>query len=416
MIAPSRRFMRRSAVMSPRNIVIMTAALLIVVGCVLIIIVLTLNASGGRHARPGSSPGEPSIDHFVTPEEFGAAGNGVTDDARALQSALNHGHGRPLRLARNRTYLSRAPLVLPSEAKIVGSGESSTIRFECCSTPAHSTSVSAYMHTKVTLSSGKNSNVILRHFHVIGSGSGVPSGPNSENPTGLWAGVMLIDVRNFVVSHLEVERTPGIGIVYSGASKGRLSNNFVHNTGRDGITGIWNPVGGLADISLSWNRVARVGDDGIAINGTPLYEVNTSELASQVTVFRNRIEGWRSSPNDNALGRGIALQGIRNARVLSNRIDSTAGPGILIAGCRPRTCAAQSIDPETGSPWQSYEVEVLGNHITSAGKLHSRFEAAVQAGILVANSEHVSVGLNHIVGSQGSPVTLLRCRSCSVRR
>lgn len=55
---------------------------------------------------------------YVTPEMFGAVGDGVTDDSNAIQSAVNS--GKTVILGRNKTYKITDTILLPNNANIVG--------------------------------------------------------------------------------------------------------------------------------------------------------------------------------------------------------------------------------------------------------------------------------------------------------
>lgn len=61
---------------------------------------------------------------FVTPEEFGAVGNGVTDDAPAIQDALDSGY--PVLLS-NKSYNIGSTLLIGSKGQLSGLGEESLI-------------------------------------------------------------------------------------------------------------------------------------------------------------------------------------------------------------------------------------------------------------------------------------------------
>lgn len=62
--------------------------------------------------------------NYVTPEMYGAVGDGSTDDATALQNAINTGS---LVLLGNKNYRISSPLTFTNNVRITGSGNSSTI-------------------------------------------------------------------------------------------------------------------------------------------------------------------------------------------------------------------------------------------------------------------------------------------------
>ena len=56
---------------------------------------------------------------YVTPEQFGAVGDGVTDDYTAIADAISNSNGRPV-LFQNKTYASGSEIVLPSNITLIG--------------------------------------------------------------------------------------------------------------------------------------------------------------------------------------------------------------------------------------------------------------------------------------------------------
>lgn len=62
---------------------------------------------------------------YVTPEQYGAVGDGVTNDRDAIQSAINSGKGVFLG---SKTYLISDSILLPSNSKLFGMGAKSIIK------------------------------------------------------------------------------------------------------------------------------------------------------------------------------------------------------------------------------------------------------------------------------------------------
>lgn len=62
---------------------------------------------------------------YVTPDDYGAAGDGVTNDATALQSAINT--GRPVYIP-SKTYLINTTVMVPEGTKITGNRNSSVLK------------------------------------------------------------------------------------------------------------------------------------------------------------------------------------------------------------------------------------------------------------------------------------------------
>lgn len=58
----------------------------------------------------------------VTPEDFGAKGDGVTDDTAAIQSAINNPNGAQVEFSAGKTYRVTSTLQVPSGAELRGNG------------------------------------------------------------------------------------------------------------------------------------------------------------------------------------------------------------------------------------------------------------------------------------------------------
>jgi hypothetical protein len=339
----------------------------------------------------------------LLPETFGAVGNDQNDDTSAVQAALDAAAtttAKTVWLSAGKTYLCTKSLQVPSGVTLMGAGPTAVVAF---------TWFTASGNNGYIINSG-DSGITLTNFVVQGDGSGLPSGPDSLYPDGLAPGVKLSDVDGFSVTHLEVRDVPGISIAYFGSQNGTFAYNYVHNSGRDGITGFWDTQN-LVDITVEHNFIADVGDDAIALNGapnTPPAPVNTTSRPYDLTVSDNTIEGWPSNPNGQSLGRGILLSSVGpDVTVTGNTITDTFSSGIKVVGSEQ----APDIDPQTGAPWLSTGVTVEGNVITDAGQLSVGCAPPACAtlgstidGVDVNGAENTSVKGNTIRDPRGQPV------------
>lgn len=62
---------------------------------------------------------------YVTPEDYGAVGDGVTNDYTALNSAINSGL---IVILKDKTYLTNTSISVPDNASIIGTGKNSVIK------------------------------------------------------------------------------------------------------------------------------------------------------------------------------------------------------------------------------------------------------------------------------------------------
>lgn len=105
---------------------------------------------------------------FATPESYGAVGNGTTNDAAAIQAAVNS--GKPVLLSK--TYLVTSSISLPSNTAIYGSGERSVI----------------LVNSNISAFTIAGDGIVLQKFKIQGNSTG-----SSQN------GVSLVGPTNFSV-------------------------------------------------------------------------------------------------------------------------------------------------------------------------------------------------------------------------
>lgn len=105
---------------------------------------------------------------FALPESYGAVGNGTTNDAAAIQAAVNS--GKPVLLSK--TYLVTSSISLPSNTAIYGSGERSVI----------------LLNSNISAFTIAGDGIVLQNFKIQGNSTG-----SSQN------GVSLVGPTNFSV-------------------------------------------------------------------------------------------------------------------------------------------------------------------------------------------------------------------------
>lgn len=354
---------------------------------------------------------EPPRPGVLSPEQFGAVGDGETDDTVAVQAAADAAAGRTLRLADDTTYLLTRSLLVPSHTTMVG-GDRSVLQFDWESADAPGAGGPFYLGNENQ--EGGDVDIVLSGFVVRGPSSGLPLGPYVEPGDWKVPAIRLRLVDTFVISQLEVAFVPAGGILYQGGLHGRLVDNYVHDTGRDGILGtsLGQP---LADVVLARNLLERVGDDAIAIAGATTRSTNSSVLPSGIRIIDNEVRGWDENPNGLALGRGVALLAVKDVVVADNTISRTASAGILLRGAP----SDDSIDPSTGEPWVSSSVTIVRNTIVDAGSLAdgSSLSSAYQGenGIEVSDARDIHVGANSIDVARGAELEIEDCDRCAVQ-
>lgn len=372
-----------------------------------------------RHADFGTRPATSRASVIFTPEQFGAIGNDKHNDTAAVQAAINAAAGKGVVLfSAHRTYLCTKSLTIPSSSIIRGTNTTAILSFNWIDAVGPASGGAGYITTD---GAKATSHITLSHFTVQGDGNGQPAGPNVLYPNRLTPGVNLYSVSGFTITRLHVQDVPGISIEYHGSQYGTIAHNYVHNSGRDGITGFWDPPN-LDNIKVEYNYVADVGDDAIALNGAPTPPpVNTSALPYNLTVSDNTIRGWPGNVNGRILGRGILLDAVAETIVTDNSITNTFSSGIAIEGSQSPATAVDK-NPVTNAPWLSTDVTVDNNRITNAGQLDAGSTIGPiignqpRDGIYINGAEDAIISGNMVSNPQGQAIDNEACDpNCSVQ-
>lgn len=324
---------------------------------------------------------------YVTPEQHGAVGNGVADDTTAIAAALVAAAGGTLWLPANKTYRITRLLSIRSNTTIIGAGKNTVWKFTW--TGVNSTEGSVNIRTNGNTSQ----NIHLSNFVLEGGGDGLPGGVKAENPEGLVPLLKLIKLDNFSIKNMELRKAEGLSITATGCTNGVYQYNYVHHSGRDGITQYRNESQNVENIVVDSNLVEKCGDDHIAINGlVPGHNLaalpgGASPLPRGITITNNVIRGWEVDPNGKTAGRGIALNGFAQVRCQNNDISYPPSTGILVTGCNSHICSGSQTD------WFSENGEILNNTIR-----HSRGGSRPGA-IAVIKSRFMTITGNHAVDS-----------------
>jgi hypothetical protein len=348
---------------------------------------------------PRSAPTTPR----VTPARFGAKGDGRTDDTTAMQEALKAAAGKTLWLPANRTYLISRTIAVPSNTAVVGAGPTSILKFNWRRVESAGSGGGSNLRSAGTSAR----NIRLSNFVLEGAGDGYPAGAKKDNRKGLVPMLKLILVDGFSVMNMELRNAAGLSISYTGSRNGVFRNNYVHHSGRDGITGYRNTRRNVTDIVVDSNLIEKVGDDAIAINGlVPGHDLRAPRdgsraLPHRIRITNNVLRGWRKNHNGQNLGRGIALNGVAGVLVASNRISRPNGTGILLTGCNPHICRGSS------TLWRSTKARLLGNTIFRATG------GSRPGAIAIIRTRRSVVQANK--ASRSSPYDFSGCGRCKIR-
>jgi len=226
--------------------------------------------------------------------DFGAVGDGVTDDTAAIQAALNSSSN--VNLVEGYTYLI-TQLSMPSNTRLWGRGALKV---------KNSTNNNAIIN-------GGSTNIVLEGFSLDGNYANQTSG----------SGIVLSTVTNSAIKNVTVTNVYGTGILISAGSKNSVTGCVVSGCGQ-------NAAGyGIYLFASSYNLVCNntVSNNCIGI---------VIETSGVLTALYNTITGNVSTANRAAFtqsGAGIHIEcsagnSVNYTEVSGNTSSLNAGPGV----------------------------------------------------------------------------------------
>jgi hypothetical protein len=354
----------------------------------------------GWTAAPPTLPGGGSLD----PRDFGAAGDGTTDDAAALQAAVDHAAavGAGVELAPDTTYRVESPLLLPSNTYLHGAGSSSVLAFTW--TVNDDEHGGLYLGNRNQLTG--NHDITLDSFAILGAGTGEPAGPKSMQLHPNVPGIRFRLVDRFQISRLEISHAPGISLLTQGCSNGTIHDNLVHRSGRDGINTGWFRRGGH-HVLVANNLVTKVGDDGIALLGANGDEPFTDVWTHHVAAVGNTVQGWASNVNGLVIGRGIAVLGVQDSLVVDNTVDMTHSHGILVG---------PAVDRANNVAYRSADIRFIDNVLVNPGQLYPGSDPSIDepdhVAVFANRSDRITFVATTVTNPYGDVMRFDRC-SCT---
>lgn len=249
--------------------------------------------NGGTVFRPDTSPvagrWERDADR-VDPRWFGAKSTDIVgefDNTAAIQAALDN--CRCVCLPAHSTFKIDGRLTIPSGTTLMGNGRDSELLFTWV---GRDLGFTEYIRNETQSSDPESvidTNIVLRDFKLTGSGDGLPYGSPIPGNTGTTvSGILMRRVSNLVIEGLEITKVTGISIAYQGCQNPRIFGNYIHDVGRDGITGCW-WIDRLEDVTVQSNTIENNGDDGIAIISSE-DQPNTDVRPRRVSIVGNVIK------------------------------------------------------------------------------------------------------------------------------
>lgn len=232
---------------------------------------------------------------IVKPEDYGAVGNGSTDDTTALQNALNAASGKTVYLDPTKTYLHSAVLTISVNAATVTGG----------GTLLANTEATSAVHVSGNYCS-------MQGITLAFSQSGATRQFASQGHK-LW-----VSGAHFIATDIYVNGSAGAGVLMDGAAYFTLSGLYVTSTLADGI----HCTNGSHEGKIIACTTKNTGDDGFAVVS---YDGDASPCSNIVNI------GSRSI---NSAARGFSIVGGQGIYYVGGRVDTSAAASIYVA-CEP---------------------------------------------------------------------------------
>lgn len=303
----------------------------------------------------------------VSPEDFGAVGNGTTDDTTAFTMACLA--SRKVRLKRGKTYLvPHLTLADLSNFELDGNGAAIV-----------SNQIQSILGFK-SVTWGIGANIYVHDLTLY-----YTNNPNvrTDNIFPLWfQGVNGVRVERVIVTN-----SWSAGVIFTACSAIDFHWNKVSNTLADGAT----CFGCGRDVRYSHNTFTNTGDDAMAVTWLA---GNTAAAVGETTIRTKSVSIHDNHVHTTSVSaRGIFIGGIEGGSIHDNKIYDPSGPGILVSNTT--TVATYSTN-----------VDVHDNVIVNAGQVASSLVGEVGGIFVYSQNLNICVHHNEVINANNAALLL----------
>ncbi len=265
---------------------------------VLFLLLMLIFAEQPALAQQSSS----KVNNVHTPEEFGAVGDGNSDDTKALTRALNSGFA--IAFHPGSTYMISSTIRVRHI-----SGKTFDLKGATILRPAGMIGLSFENCSSVVLRSGK---IVCRAL--------APTRSDFENC------INYVQCRDVSTTGMFIDGSGEMGIVYINCIGVTVSNDTVKNCYRDGIHVVY-----CANVRIFNNYLENISDDAIACHdyGTASQKIflkaHGFAQASNINIYANTVSN---------VFQGITSIACKNVNIAQNHISGTIAAGIAVFNSR----------------------------------------------------------------------------------
>ena len=302
------------------------------------------------------------LEQYVSVKDFGAVGDGVTDDSTAIQAALTAGAGRAVYFPGG-TYLISATLTVPADTMVTGDGYGSVV----------------YQDTRERNVFSLNNNCTVQHLRL--RGDGVTSGGASFQ---LNNGISAVSKRNIKVLNCFLHAFESNGIYIDDCENLEIIGNYIwdnaYSVGSGSDIVLYGVTGGTARIIISKNFCFSNNSQGIYVDAIG---VDTDILVEGNVCVTLNPTTWAEVSSGSLLRRHGIILGYNGASgrfvAVNNLCRNTRQTGIYYQG------GTASVDG----------VQILGNQCTKNGV--NAIEPSLSSGIYIATQGNGDIIANNLV-------------------